>query len=358
MQHGFIAAYIIIVVLAAHVYAQDLHVSVIPKRFRFNANQDVEITLKYTNKGSDTVLIYQHYIPKQQLSDPLFEVTLDGTPVQYVGRLVKRSVPTLGDMFELKPGRSVSSVVQLSLEYDMTKTGNYLVIFKHDIGPMLSTSASLLGLNMSIEVGNEFILQSPAASLFAEGHTNPRIVEQVEVDSQGNLTTYSYVGCSSSEQSTLSYALDEARSYTAGSVQYLTTLTSGRPRYTTWFGTFSSTNLNKLKTHYRNIDAALRTKPMSFDCGCSEAGVFAYVYANQPYKIYFCPAFWSAPMKGTDSKGGTIVHETSHFTIVAGTNDYAYGQTACKSLATSNPSRAIMNADNHEYFTENNPPQT
>ncbi len=63
-------------------------------------------------------------------------------------------------------------------------------------------------------------------------------------------------------------------------------------------------------------------------------------------------------MTGTDSKGGTIVHETSHFTVVAGTNDYAYGQSACKTLAKSNPSRAIMNADNHEYFTENNPPQT
>jgi peptidyl-Lys metalloendopeptidase len=358
MQHGFIAVYITIVVLVVHVCAQDLHVSVIPKRFRFNANQDVEIILKYTNKGSDTVLIYQHYIPKQQLSDPLFEVTLDGTPVQYVGRLVKRSVPTLEDMFQLKPGRSVSSVVQLSLEYDMTKTGNYLVIFKYDIDPMLSTSASLLGRNMSIEAGDEFILQSPAASLFAEGRPNPRIVEQVEVDSQGNLQTYSYIGCSSSQLSSIGSALDQAKIYAINSVQYLATLTSGRPRYTSWFGTFSSGNLNRLNTHYYNIDTTFRTKSMSFDCGCSEAGVFAYVYPNQPYKIYLCPAFWSAPMGGTDSKGGTIVHETSHFTIVAGTNDYAYGQTACKSLAKNTPNRAVMNADNHEYFSENNPPLT
>jgi peptidyl-Lys metalloendopeptidase len=35
--------------------------------------------------------------------------------------------------------------------------------------------------------------------------------------------------------------------------------------------------------------------------------------------------------------------------------DYAYGQSAAKSLATSNPSNAIMNADSHEYFAENNP---
>ena len=358
MQHVFTAAYITMVVLMVHVYAQDLHVRVIPKRFKFNANQDVEIRLEYTNNGSDTILIYQHYIPKQQLSDPLFEVTLNGKLVEYVGRLVKRSVPTLGDMVPLSPGGSVSCVVQLSLDYDMTKTGNYLVKFKYDIGSMLSTSVSLLGLNMSIEAGDEFILQSPAVSLFSEGRPNPRIVEQVNVDSQGNSTTYNYVGCSSSQLSSLGSALSEARIYATNSVKYLATLTSGRPRYTTWFGTFSSGNLNALRTHYQNIDTTFRTKTMSFDCGCSEAGVFAYVYANQPYKIYFCPAFWTAPMTGTDSKGGTIVHETSHFTIVAGTGDYAYGQTACKSLAKSDPSRAIMNADNHEYFTENNPPQT
>ncbi|PVF91263.1 zincin [Serendipita vermifera] len=50
-----------------------------------------------------------------------------------------------------------------------------------------------------------------------------------------------------------------------------------------------------------------------------------------------------------------IVHESSHFTANGGTQDYAYGQSAAKSLATSNPARAIMNADSHEYFAENNP---
>jgi peptidyl-Lys metalloendopeptidase len=70
-----------------------------------------------------------------------------------------------------------------------------------------------------------------------------------------------------------------------------------------------------------------------------------------------CGAFWSAPTTGTDSKSGTLVHETSHFTVVAGTNDHVYGQTACKRLATTNPTQALDNADSHEYFAENNPAQ-
>jgi peptidyl-Lys metalloendopeptidase len=41
--------------------------------------------------------------------------------------------------------------------------------------------------------------------------------------------------------------------------------------------------------------------------------------------------------------------------VVVGTSDYAYGQTACKSLAIKNSNKAINNADSHEYFAENNP---
>ena len=49
---------------------------------------------------------------------------------------------------------------------------------------------------------------------------------------------------------------------------------------------------------------------------------------------------------------GTLIHETSHFTVVAGTHDYAYGQSDCYSLANSSPTKAVHNADSHEYFAE------
>jgi hypothetical protein len=60
---------------------------------------------------------------------------------------------------------------------------------------------------------------------------------------------------------------------------------------------------------------------------------------------------WRYPI----SQAGTIIHESFHFTANSGTNDYAYGQSAAKSLAISNLANAVMNADNHEYFAENNP---
>ncbi len=74
--------------------------------------------------------------------------------------------------------------------------------------------------------------------------------------------------------------------------------------------------------------------------------------------ITLCGAFWDAPATGTDSKAGTLIHESSHFTKNGGTDDVVYGQTAAKALAKSSPAQAITNADSHEYFAENNPSQS
>jgi len=50
-----------------------------------------------------------------------------------------------------------------------------------------------------------------------------------------------------------------------------------------------------------------------------------------------------------------LIHEASHFTLNGGTIDYVYGQGPASDLAAVDPSKAIFNADNYEYFTENDP---
>src|SRR5262249_22766885 len=136
---------------------------------------------------------------------------------------------------------------------------------------------------------------------------------------------------------------------------YLTTTTPGStPRYTTWFGAYSAAGWDTATTHFNSIYDAFANQNVTVDCSCKK-NYYAYVCPNQPYNIYVCNAFWSAPDTGTDSKAGTLVHEMSHFNVVASTNDWAYGQTAAMSLAITDPARALDNADSHEYFAENNP---
>jgi peptidyl-Lys metalloendopeptidase len=47
--------------------------------------------------------------------------------------------------------------------------------------------------------------------------------------------------------------------------------------------------------------------------------------------------------------------EATSLALNGGTQDIEYGRSACKELAVSNPGKAIMNADSHEYFAENTP---
>jgi peptidyl-Lys metalloendopeptidase len=50
----------------------------------------------------------------------------------------------------------------------------------------------------------------------------------------------SFVGCSSSEKSEVSSAATAAQSYAAAAYSYLSTHTAATPRFTTWFGSYTS----------------------------------------------------------------------------------------------------------------------
>ncbi|CAE6476542.1 unnamed protein product [Rhizoctonia solani] len=163
----------------------------------------------------------------------------------------------------------------------------------------------------------------------------------------------SYVGCNSDQQSQIARAATAANQYVSSATAYLDGISSGTTRYTTWFGAYDSGRASTVHSHFSAMgtDASSTT----YDCSTCTVEAFAYVYADQPGRVYLCSAFWGAQTTGTDSQAGTIVHEQSHFTINGGTEDIVYGQTLAKNLAKSNPSQAIRNADSHEYFAENTP---
>jgi peptidyl-Lys metalloendopeptidase len=173
----------------------------------------------------------------------------------------------------------------------------------------------------------------------------------------------SFDHCSADQKSQAQAALPEAVRIAGEARKALQSATpNDRPkaaRYKAWFGLYTDTRYAKVRAHFDKIQDALANKAVSFDCGCTMANTYAYVHPTQPYKIFLCPNFWSAPAKGnaTDSRPGTLVHETSHFNVVAGTDDIAYGQADAASLAADDPDQAVMNADSHEYFAENTPPK-
>lgn len=297
---------------------------------------DVPVTVTVTNVARHPIHVLRWQLPDEELVGSLFKVTRDGQRVAYTGPLVKRTAPTAGDHVKLDPGETLTYVVELTSAYALDRNGRYTIEYfaggTHGAGRP--------------------VLQSDALYLWLEG----RSAKQVQAPPAPGTGKLSYTGnCSASQQTSLEQAVAAATTYANGAVTYLAQSPSATPRFVKWFGAFSTAGWNTARSHFVAVQDAFTTKDITLDCRCKKKTVYAYVYPTQPYKIYVCGAFWSAPMTGTDSKAGTLIHEMTHFDVVAGTEDYAYGQTAAASLAINNPAQALDNADNHEYFAENTP---
>jgi peptidyl-Lys metalloendopeptidase len=320
----------------------DVAVSLSARSSTIGAQERATLSVTLTNTTRHPVRLLKWYTPAEELEEPLFSVTLNGEAVAFEGPHYKRPAARDTDFLTLAPGESLTRTVDLGL-YDLSRTGNYGVRFEVEAQKAHGSSAK------------QGLLKSNDVSVWIEGRASS-VQQPSDVVTPSLTSSISYSGrCSTTQMSTLLDAMNAGSAMADNSTAYLSTTTpAGTARYATWFGAFSLTNWNTAKTHFVAIKDAFDTKPITLDCSCKKS-YYAYVYPNQPYKIYVCNAFWNAPMTGTDSKGGTLIHEMSHFTAVAGTDDHAYGQTNAKSLAISSPTQALNNADNHEYFAENTP---
>jgi peptidyl-Lys metalloendopeptidase len=308
---------------------EDLSVALAAAATEAKADQGVLVTVTLTNISDHAVRLLRHDTALDGMKEDLFAVSRDGAAVEYVGRHYKWAAPQAGDFVTLEAGRSLTSTADLASAYDFGVTGDYTVNYGASAG-----AAQLVAPTVAVHAeGRPFVIPSSGAATLAAGLTS--------------------TGCSSTRISQLTTAYANARSMASAALSYLTnTPPSGTARYVTWFGTFSSTRWNTARSHYAAIASKLVNEVA--DCTCTDSA-YAYVFSNQPYTIHLCNAFWPAPATGTDSKAGTLIHEMSHFTVVAGTKDNAYGQTACRRLATTSATRALNNADSHEYFAENTP---
>ena len=309
----------------------------------FDSGQDVLVTVNIANTTKHTVKILKWFTAADGVEESLFAVTRDGEPVAYSGPVFKRPSATGKDYISLKSGESLVNVVNLGEYYDLSAPGQYEVFY------------AVAAFNMFNDKGNSFkfkdVLTSEKISFNAKGSNGKgKPTPPPPPPPGGN----SFNACSADQQSLLVAARNTAKSYAANSENYLLAGNQGS-RYTTWFGVFSTTRYNTVKNNFIAISDAMDNAGVTFDCKCKQ-NYYAYVYPNQPYKIYLCKVFWQAPPSGTDSQAGTLIHEMSHFDVVAGTDDFAYGKTAAMNLANTNPNDAVKNADSHEYFAENTPP--
>ena len=321
----------------------------------------VEVTV--TNTSGKTLRIPKWQLPIDVQRSNLFRITRDGVEVGFEGAMIKRGVPTAEDFAILRAGRSYRSIVALGTAYDLSKAGHYTVTYAAPLQyASLSGGARLQqrnGLPMvaqgaPIRLVLDQIVPGQRATFPNGGRISPVLPANPELSDVIGIST---VACSASQITAIGKAMLSARTYSERAKGYLNAGTTGA-RYTTWFGAYRADRYATAQQHFTVIDTALDQTggQITINCGCTE-NYYAYVFKNDHYQIYVCNSFWSAPLIGTDSKAGTLIHEMSHFTVVTDTDDHAYGQGLAQNLAINNPTQALDNADSHEYFAENTPAQ-
>lgn len=321
----------------------------------------VEVTV--TNTSGKTLRIPKWQLPIDVQRSNLFRITRDGVEVGFEGAMIKRGVPTAEDFAILRAGRSYRNTVALGTAYDLSKAGHYTVTYAAPLQyASLSGGARLQqrnGLPMvaqgaPIRLVLDQIVPGQRATFPNGGRISPVLPANPELSDVIGIST---VACSASQIATIGKAVLSARTYSERAKGYLNAGTTGA-RYTTWFGGYTSGRYATAQQHFTAIDTALDQTggQVTINCGCTQ-NYYAYVFKNDHYQIYVCNSFWSAPLIGTDSKAGTLIHEMSHFTVVTDTDDHAYGHGLAQNLAITDPIQALDNADSHEYFAENTPAQ-
>jgi len=95
----------------------------------FNESEDVILHVVITNPNSDSVKILKWFTPVDGLERSLFNVLLNGEPLPYLGKMVKRAPPTEQDYITLLAGESIASDVNLSEHYAFSVSDQYEVTY-------------------------------------------------------------------------------------------------------------------------------------------------------------------------------------------------------------------------------------
>ncbi|KAF8583581.1 peptidyl-Lys metalloendopeptidase [Ramaria rubella] len=316
---------------------------------------DMVLTTTLTNTGSDAVELIND--PRSALSSLQAEkfsaIHASGSTPVFTGMRLKygldHAAKNSNAKTTLHPGQSVTVTHSLASAYNFSTSGPGA----YEISPSTLFHVVISGLPKPVYAylanPHNVIISKTARLAVPRAVANSHIVKR-----QGGA---SFSACGSDQEADINNAIPNAVTYVDDSLSFLNDNPSSTPRFTTWFGSFTDENYNIILDHFTSLSGTGSFTSWSYDCACENADddTFAYVFPDNYGEVFLCPQFFAAPLIGTNSKAGTLVHESTHFTATAGTKDFAYGQQDCESLAQSLPDKAIQNADSHEYFAENNP---
>ncbi|MEM7358517.1 MAG: M35 family metallo-endopeptidase [Pseudomonadota bacterium] len=324
---------------AAHSRPHGIEVSVDLPSQTVAPSEEILVRFTYKNVTQEPIRFLKWGTPFEgRLNEDLLAILFEGAELPYDGWHIKRAPATEADYMVIAAGQSKRVTVNLLTAYNIDLQGEYHITVR-DSGQTKQTDAALKPLPLTLKLTADrdvSLKRTPTVSSCPNGVAglpNNRfpLIDRAVGDAEG----IALVARNALRDTPVARRAEAAR-------------------YREWFGVYVASRWDKVQSNFDNIYLAARNQVLTFVCEDNQS-FFAAVFPSQPYTIYLGRAFWSAPRLGTDSKAGTVIHELSHFFILAGTLDHVYGQSGARALAINDPNRAFNNADSHEYFAENTP---
>jgi deuterolysin len=308
---------------------------------------DLKITAKITNSGSETVRFLKYgTILDEKLPTKSFKVTKDGEAVPFTG--IKLSV----DLNEVDDSAFA------------TIPAGQTVTVEHDVASLYDFAAVGAG-TYTFEPVTTFQMQGVEESVAAHKASFAKVTtstNKVEVQIAGDLAKRELtldkrardICTDSSKKSFIDSSYTEGKALASGAVSYISSHGSDT-LYKAYFGATATSRVSSVLSAVANENSSSRTLSCTDTYGACSSGVIAYTVIATT-NVYFCSIFFnekanSALCSGTtvasrNIRGGTTLHELTHAT--SGTDDVTYGCSADQALSDS---QSVINADNYNCFT-------
>ncbi|KAK1225212.1 hypothetical protein PQX77_011892 [Marasmius sp. AFHP31] len=316
----------------------------------------LEVTTTIKNTGDETLKLLNH--PNSVLSKwatNSFDVkNADGVAAKFTGIKVRYSPEEAAKSTDesvftvLAPGASVQVSHEVGNYYNFTTAGAGAFTFNpSNIFQAVESDGTLTVIEAGVENASTKLSGKLASAKFISPESAGG-VSFAAASSHSKRAKYRS-NCSASRQTTNDQAITAAATLAKNALSHLNSNPSGSTLQTTWYGNFASW----IHATTTRSFTALTTAPAgwTYDCSCTDTEAYAYILTDTYGVVYLCELYWDIATTGSRSRADTIIHEGTHFPQVLGTDDYAYGEDPCKTLARDNPTDAVYNADNHAFFS-------
>ena len=298
---------------------------------KLNVVQDDVVEAVYTNDKPHPLAILLPNTPYSGMKEDIFQVSQKGKRIKFTGQNVQWQYSAINSHVKtILPGESWKEKVSVSERYK-TKSGNAQVILSY-----IYRECEFIEGSQDINLCHlTKIIQSDSIELTV--HTHKTKIQHAP--------KYTIKNCGFRQWSQAKFAMNTYHKLQEAAIMDLETGISDN--LVAFFG--DSPDVDTISNVY------IKSSSYKFDLECNSpecaGGALAFTFPERN-NIYLCSAFFTSSPSGYNSKPGIIVHESTHFTSTGNTQDFAYGVEETLRIAKEDPSIALVNADNYEFYAE------